>query len=265
MSENHLNFRQIQDEHLDHMIRLAFKQETALLTQRLTEESERSLTPQERIQAESIHARMIVQINQSERIAKRRKQKERRRKLFPRLIEAAACVVLVIGIVAPAAIANVDFIRSAVMRLLVRIDWEKGEAQMNFVEDESASFDVPADWSGEYFPSYLPEGFEIAWTSQLDVPCIEYTSKTGQQVISYNEMGPNTTAVNGIEGGVISYTEVSGHTAVVIETEAPVDMAHYYVGITWDNGEKWFDVSTSGLSKAEALQIARSVKKILKK
>lgn len=265
MNENHLNFQEIQNEHLDHMIRLAFKQEASLQAQQLIKESEQPLTPEEQLHAQKLLERMLTQINRRERADKRQRRRALARKFVPKIIEAAACMVLVIGIAAPIAIANVDSIRSKVMQLLIRFDWEKGEAHMNFVEDESASFDVPADWPGDYFPSYLPEGFEVTWRSQLGFPCIEYQSKTGQQVICYDEKGPDTTTVSGIEGGVISYVEINGHTAIVIETENPVDEAHYSVGITWDNGEKWFDVNTSGLTKAEAVRIAQSVKKILKK
>lgn len=53
------------------------------------------------------------------------------------------------------------------MKLLIRIDWDEGVMQMNLVEDEGAAFDVPADWPGEYFPSYLPEGLEVTWKSYI--------------------------------------------------------------------------------------------------
>lgn len=184
----------------------------------------------------------------------------------PRFIEAAACVVLVLGIAAPFAIANVESIRSAVMKMLIRIDWEKGEMQMNFVEDNDAFFDVPGDWQGEYFPSYLPEGFEVTWRSSSSVnPCIEYTSESGVQVVSFGEASSNTAGVYGIEGAAISTIDINGHTAVVIETKYPQNEADHYIGITWDNGEKWFSVDTSGVSKEEAVKIARSVKRIIKK
>ena len=138
--------------------------------------------------------------------------------------------------------------------------------QMNLVEDEGAAFNVPADWPGEYFPSYLPEGLEVTWRSTSVVnPCIEYTSESGMQVVSFDEASSNTTGVYGIEGAVISYMDINGQTAVVIETEHPENEADYYVGITWDNGEKWFSLNTSGVSKEETIKIARSVKKILKK
>ena len=177
----------------------------------------------------------------------------------------AACVVLAVAVATPFAIANVEFIRSAVMKLLIRIDWDEGVMQMNLVEDEGAAFDVPADWPGEYFPSYLPEGLEVTWKSYIPgYPCIEYTSESGERVINFSEMGENSTQVNGIEGAVISYMDINGQTAVVIETEHPENEADYYVGIAWDNGEKWFSVDTSGIPKEETIKIARSVKKILK-
>lgn len=51
----------------------------------------------------------------------------------------------------------------------------------------------------------------------------------------------------------------------MIETEHPENEADYFIGITWDHEEKWFSVNTSGISKEKTIQIAQSVKKIIKK
>ena len=251
--------------HLDQMIRLAFAQEAALWAQEWMAQSETPETPQEQERAERLLRRMRAQIDREERAARRRSRSVRLRRIVPRVVEIAACVVLAVAVATPFAIANVEFIRSAVMKLLIRIDWEEGVMQMNLVEDEGAAFNVPADWPGEYFPSYLPEGLEVTWKSYIPgYPCIEYTSESGERVINFSEMGENSTQVNGIEGAVISYMDINGQTAVVIETEHPENEADYYVGIAWDNGEKWFSVDTSGIPKEETIKIARSVKKILK-
>lgn len=265
MNENRLNFPEIQDAHLDQMIRLAFAQEAALLAQEWMAQSETPETPQEQERAERLLRRMRAQIDREERAVRRRSRSARLRRIVPRVVEIAACVVLAVAVATPFAIANVEFIRSAVMKLLIRIDWDEDVMQMNLVEDEGAAFNVPADWPGEYFPSYLPEGLEVTWKSYIPgYPCIEYTSESGERVINFSEMGENSTQVNGIEGAVISYMDINGQTAVVIETEHPENEADYYVGIAWDNGEKWFSVDTSGIPKEETIKIARSVKKILK-
>ena len=101
------------------------------------------------------------------RQVRRRSRSARLRRIVPRVVEIAACVVLAVAVATPFAIANVEFIRSAVMKLLIRIDWDDGVMQMNLVEDEGAAFNVPADWPGEYFPSYLPEGLEAVSYTHL--------------------------------------------------------------------------------------------------
>ena len=58
MNENRLNFPEIQDAHLDQMIRLAFAQEAALLAQEWMAQSETPETPQEQERAERLLRRM---------------------------------------------------------------------------------------------------------------------------------------------------------------------------------------------------------------
>lgn len=140
MNKNRLNFPEIQDTHLDQMIRLAFEQETALWAQQLIAESEKPLTSEQQEHADRMLVRMMVQIDQEERTVRRRNKIAHMKRMVPRLIEVAACIVLIIGIAAPFAIANVESIRSAVMKMLIRIDWEKGEMQMNLFVDRAAEW-----------------------------------------------------------------------------------------------------------------------------
>ena len=57
MNENRLNFPEIQDAHLDQMIRLAFAQEAALWAQEWMAQSETPETPQEQERAELVRQR----------------------------------------------------------------------------------------------------------------------------------------------------------------------------------------------------------------
>ena len=268
MNENRLNFPEIQDAHLDQMIRLAFAQEAALWAQEWMAQSETPETPQEQERAERLLRRMRAQIDREERAARRRSRSARLRRIVPRVVEIAACVVLAVAVATPFAIANVEFIRSAVMKLLIRIDWDEGVMQMNLVEDEGAAFNVPADWPGEYFPSYLPEGLEVTWKSYIPgYPCIEYTSESGERVINFSEMGENSTQVNGIEGAVISYMDINGQTAVVIETEHPemkritTSVSH---GTTGKSGSAWIPVGYPRRKRSKSPAASKKYSKIEK-
>ena len=141
--------------------------------------------------------------------------------------------------------------------------------QMNLVEDEGAAFDVPADWPGEYFPSYLPEGLEVTSKSYIPgYPCIEYTSESGERVINFSEMGENSTQVNGIEGAVISYMDINGQTAVVIETEHPENEADYYVyrmgqrGKVVQRGYQWDTQGGNDQNRPQRQKNTQKLKKV---
>ena len=43
--------------------------------------------------------------------------------------------------------------------MLIRI--EEDHAKLSLVEDEDASFDVPSGWQGDYYPTYIPDGYEV--------------------------------------------------------------------------------------------------------
>lgn len=79
MNENRLNFPEIQDAHLDQMIRLAFAQEAALLAQEWMAQSETPETPQEQERAERLLRRMRAQIDREERAVRRRSRSARLR------------------------------------------------------------------------------------------------------------------------------------------------------------------------------------------
>ena len=80
MNENRLNFPEIQDAHLDQMIRLAFAQEAALWAQEWMAQSETPETPQEQERAERLLRRMRAQIDREERAARRRSRSARLRR-----------------------------------------------------------------------------------------------------------------------------------------------------------------------------------------
>lgn len=108
----------------------------------------------------------------------------------------------------------------------------------------------------------------MTWKSYIPgYPCIEYTSESGERVINFSEMGENSTQVNGIEGAVISYMDINGQTAVVIETEHPENEADYYVGIAWTTGKSgsaWIPVDTQGGNDQNRPQRQKNTQKMKK-
>ena len=69
--------------------------------------------------------------------------------------------------------------------------------------------------------------------------------------------------MTGTENSTISYVDINGSTGVLI-TGPAIDDITWAVTIIWQNDANWFHIVTFGLSTDEALQVARSVRRIVK-
>ena len=143
MSKNQLNYDEIRDQHLDTMLKLAFKHADALEAQDIMKESDTVECPVSEERAEATYKMFLDKLAKQEVEEKRNARIVQFRRSIPRIIQIAACLVLVMGIVTPFAVANVESIRVKVMELLISI--QEDHTERSFVENESAAFDVPAD------------------------------------------------------------------------------------------------------------------------
>lgn len=105
------------------------------------------------------------------------------RKHAGRVVQIAACIVLLLGIATPIAIANVDSVRTKVLQLLISV--QSDHTELSLVADEAVAFEVPEGWQGSYFPSYIPEGYNIHVRPRWG-QYIEYTNSNGD-LLSFDE------------------------------------------------------------------------------
>ena len=251
MRRNRLNFDAIQDEHLDTLLRLAYRQMDAMEAQEILSSADGSVEMTGA--ARTAYGRYLEKLSEAERAERRRARRAKWRKRFPRIVEAAACLIIIIGLATPFALANVDFIRVRVLEMLIRFQY--GHVDIDLVENEEAAFDVPADWPGLYYPSYIPEGYEISDRSMY-MPDIEFKNEDGMK-ISFSEWDETTASSVDSEGAIISFVDVNGAESTVLDaTELGKNCS-----VIWSVDNRYFIV-TSRLSAEQALEVARGVKKI---
>ena len=253
----------LQDAHLDAMIKLAFDLDDAETTRRLLESPDPELTPDEERLADEI---LALSLSRAEKEQKRSRQHDFARtvrKVLPWIINTAACIILLLAMAAPIALANSATFRSKVMQLIMELDEEKGEAYFSLVQDEDASFDVPEGWRGNYFPSYIPDGFTIYdWDPDFGAAFIEYRNGSANQLF-FSEYSNGAGVVTGTDNAEMKEIDINGNPAYLIDGIASDGKTHT-VNIFWQNETNWFGVVTYGLSTDEALQVARSVRRIVK-
>ncbi|MEG0512140.1 MAG: DUF4367 domain-containing protein [Clostridia bacterium] len=174
---------------------------------------------------------------------------------LPKAIQVAAIFIACISIAGGIAFATNETVRVYVMKLIVTMSDEY--TSLKLVEDEDASFDVPADWQGENYPSYLPADLQVT------------------AIHSY--MGYHSVAYQGIENilAKLDFSELSSEAETNLDTEnaaVTAIMVQNYPGflatkedkisIYWSNGHNYFILFAQNMDEGIVLRIAENVKNI---
>lgn len=242
-----------QDAVLDQLLRLAFEYGTEKEIDAILAAGERALTPEEEARARQAYQKARQRITEKEAAQKRAKRQSAFQRVLPRLLQVAACIVLILGISAPIAIATVPSLRAKVVQMLVSIDAERGQADLRLVGE--SDIDYPAGWRGAFFPALIPKEFTLQSVDNLpNFFEALYTNKDGAELY-FAEMTADAEITAGTGDGILSYGEVNGSQAFITQsTTGP------YVRIIWSGHDRWFLLDSTALSVDELLAIARSVK-----
>ena len=123
-------------------------------------------------------------------------------------------------------------------------------------EDEQNNFDVPSEWEGMYYPTYIPDGFEVINVENLSeqIFLISFENKNNEY-LTFEEMTEDTESNIDTENAQIYYTEIHGNTALV-SVKADVTI------VAWNEQNRMFSVIVDGEVEEDALKVAKSVTRI---
>ncbi|HPJ03625.1 MAG TPA: DUF4367 domain-containing protein [Candidatus Limiplasma sp.] len=174
------------------------------------------------------------------------------RHTLPKIGQIAAILIAVITIAGGVAIATSHSIRVQVMKMLVQM--EEQYTSLSLVEDTEASFEIPLEWTGEYYPSYIPESFEanvvISFPGNHMVEF--FTGESATIRIIFSEYGDSTMANIDTENATVKAITIGNDSGFI-----SIKDSHIY--IYWDNGRAFFVLQTNGIVEDEAIRIAQSV------
>lgn len=265
MNKEIKRYPDIEEEYLDHLIKLTFDLDDLEKEQEIEEDIEKGSAIPDELTVQRTWQSAQQKIGDFQKKEKHQKHVARFRHAFPKALQFAACIMLVILISIPAVLASSAEIRSKVIQMLINIDRKNEVVNFNFVENPDTAFTVPAEWDGDYFLSAIPEGMEITWYSS-EPPTIEYKDKSesasSHRGFSFGELKEVSSSVAGLEGCTIEYVDINSAMACVIEGEGYNNQYHS-VDITWANEERMFTLTCHDMTKEEALGLARSIRKII--
>lgn len=188
-----------------------------------------------------------------------RKQRNRRflRYTLPRLAQVAAVIIAVVALAGGVAVATSQTVRVQVMKLLRNI--EEDYTELSLIEDKEASFDVPAEWQGSSFPSYIPEGMQMEQIlSMPDYHLVEYhLASTGQICMRFSEAGEGASTNIDTEDANVTTVMIRGDMGYMVQENGDVR-------IFWSDGQFYYILIMQNATGDEALRVAESVRKIRK-
>lgn len=141
---------------------------------------------------------------------------------LPRLAQIAASALLLFYIGLTTAAATVPSVRIVLMQMLYKIEEEYTE--VSFQPDEEASFDVPSEWGGDYFMSYIPSDYQFECCSEM--------SDIEQEIIYVT-----------VDGKILRFCES------LLDTEINVDTEEYSVSTIQINGMRGILAKTDEVTK----------------
>lgn len=123
-------------------------------------------------------------------------------------------------------------------------------------EDEQKAFDVPNGWEGMYYPTYIPDGFEVINVENLSeqIFLISFENKNNEY-LTFEEMTEDAESNIDTENAQVYYTEIHGNTALV---SAKADLTI----VSWSEQNRILSVVFDGEMEEDALKVAKSVTRI---
>lgn len=233
----------LEEQRLDTLLRLAFEYDAMEETRQIMSECTGELSPKDEAICRRAYASFLRKLARLER---------RERRTYPlrftaRTWKVAVCMVVLLIVAVPWAIAHTDFLRVNPSRL--EIKKKTGYIEVEMKEDTSVSFDVPSQWRGRYYLSYVPEGFEL-FDIFPEMNWVEYRNAEGKQLHFAECVKGSASAIDN-KNAVYSQENIHGETAFIMDRGDSTC-------VIWGIGTEYFYVDAY-LSKEEVLKIAEGV------
>lgn len=170
-------------------------------------------------------------------------------KTFPRTLHIITITLLLFFIGLTTAVATVRPVRLMILDFIARI--EDNHSTISLANDIDYAV-VPTEWKGKYYPSFIPESFELSYVDELfNIVC--YTAKEDRvfQFSEYTDKDYSNINIDEENAFVISINDSSG--LAISNGE--------YTNITWYVDDAYLYLHFSG-NLDEAKRIAESVRLI---
>lgn len=175
---------------------------------------------------------------------KKRKQPRERNRRFHRGARVAVVIALLALVSVGSAMATVHMVQIGLLKLKIHTYPER--TSYGLVPSEN-TMEVPHEWNGDFYPAYIPEGFEFDSCYNSMVSYL----RPGGEMLSFSEESYGSRTSLDTEEANISSLLINGAEATLIEKDG-------WTAVVWSANNRLFIVDMDG-GKDETLRVAASV------
>lgn len=171
---------------------------------------------------------------------------------LPKVIQVAAIFIACISIAGGIALATNETVRIYVMKLITTMSDEY--TSLKLVKDETASFDVPANWQGNSYPASIPSNLRVfSVDSYVGNNSVEYEDiVTGDIRLIFSEHDSNAETNLDTEGASVCTIMIHSYPGFLAQKKGQIS-------IFWSDGRNYFVLTTYDLEQEDTINIAESV------
>lgn len=171
------------------------------------------------------------------------------RHTLPKAGQIAAGILLVLFISATTTLATVRSIRVRVLDFLIRIETEY--TNLSLVENEKEAIEMPNEWTGRYYPRYIPDGFVFSsfYKGVVSIELI-YLNSNGK-VLEFSENGFGVDSNIDTENATIEHAMIRGWQVLLSEKNGVSNAA-------WHDNEFYYLLRFDGATE-EVRKIIKSM------
>lgn len=243
MCEEYMSSQEIQEKIADLKIRLALQLEFEQEVDELTAEANAADEGQLR-QLREMEEQVLADVTTRKGRRRQRRARGERRFSCPKFARIAAAIVLMTMVSLGSAMAVVHMVQIGLLKLEIQTYPERTSYSL-VPSDETV--DVPAEWKGDFYPAYIPDGFEFDRCYADDAI---YLDKDGR-ILDFSEETYGSVTNLDTENANLSSVLINGAEATLIEKDD-------WVAVVWTANNRLFIVDMNG-SKDEVLRVAASV------
>ncbi|MEA4929327.1 MAG: DUF4367 domain-containing protein [Candidatus Limiplasma sp.] len=163
--------------------------------------------------------------------------------------QIAAVAIAILSISLATAIAAVPAIRVSVLTLLINM--QDRYTELSLVHNTDMEMTVPPEWQGDFFPSYIPTGYNSVSVENLGSKSSVVFSNDSGSILEFSEMSESVTTQIDTENATNEFSNIHGSICLI-------STKHNHVSVVWMQNDKYFYLYFGG-EKEEAQRIAESL------